>query len=96
MARKQLGTAPTADEHVATKKYVDDAVAAGGGGGGVGVTINDLTAIDIQTISPTDVSPVVDISVDATRKMTHIDEAAVHAAWMSGLSIMMAKRIFVP
>ena len=93
MARKQLGTAPTADEHIATKKYVDDAVAAGGG---VGVTINDLTAIDGQTISPTDVSPVVDISVDATRKMSHIDEAAVHASWMSGLSIMMTKRIFVP
>lgn len=96
MARKQLGTAPSVDQDVATKKYVDDSVAAGGGGGGTGVAISDLTEIDQYTLSSIDVSPTVDITADATRKLTHLNEAATHAAWTAGLNIFMSKRLFVP
>lgn len=96
MARKQLGVAPSADQDAATKKYVDDAVAAGGGGGATGATITSLSAVDAYTLATGDVSPTVDISADATRKLTHIDEATTHAAWASGLTTMISKRLFVP
>ena len=96
MARKQLGVTPSVDADAATKKYVDDAVAAGGGGGGTGVSINDLTLLDRYTVVSTDVSPVVDVSVDATRKMTHIDEATVHTAWTAGMTCFLTRRLFVP
>ena len=45
-----VGTAPTADMDVATKKYVDDTVSGGGGGGSS--TLSDLS--DTTISSPTD------------------------------------------
>ena len=44
--------APTADTHLSTKKYVDDAVSAGGGGGGSSISLDNMYVINFGVSAP--------------------------------------------
>lgn len=53
MAEKQLGSNPSNDKDIATKKYVDDAVAGGGGGGDASTNTSSSVVNEIALFADT-------------------------------------------